>query len=286
MSDEAGEPNPYAPPKADDREVRPRARRAHARGDIHDALARLDEHLSDPANVEADRRAAGPRIRVFTWGSALVFVILLGVSLALQGSQEPLIFGIGIGLGAVAGVLALVSLIMDLLVVPHGTPSSPEAAFKSFLRAVSMGRFGYTWAALSPTAREQTVRTPALGEVVTVDGEFTMSSEAGMKQYAGAFARPGGAQMRQMAVKKVTLVSTDGDVAEVRAELSFQSWPRWVTILMVVGFILLRPLALIGVVLFFVLRKRHEVTVTKTLLRGRNGAFYLYDADILESGTE
>ncbi len=145
-----------------------------------------------------------------------------------------------------------------------------------------MNRSGYAWATLCPTAREQRVMTPSLGPVVTGDGDFSLDDPAGMKAYLASFARPGQGQIRTMTVTRVTLRSIDGDVAEVDATLAFQSWPQWVSIVMAVSFVIFRPLALVGAVFYFALRKRHEASCTKTMLRGQNGAWYVYDGDLLE----
>ncbi|MFT3765017.1 MAG: hypothetical protein QM820_05815 [Minicystis sp.] len=109
-----------------------------------------------------------------------------------------------------------------------------------------------------------------------------MENQEAMKSYAGSFARAGGNQMRTMAVKRVTVVDVKEDVAVVEAELAFQSWPRWVSIIMAVSFVIFRLAVIIGLILYFVLRKRHETRVQKTLIRGRDGAWYVFDADLLE----
>src|SRR5262249_30289591 len=153
------------------------------------------------------------------------------VVLGLDQATGPML-PIGIGLGIITGILAGVSLAMDLSLVERGKPSSPEAALKSFFKAIAMGRNGHAWAALCPTAREQTVGAPSLGPVVVGSGDFSMDNESGMKAYAATFARPGQSQMRTMAVKRVTLRSVDDDVAEVDVVLAFQSWPQWVSIVL------------------------------------------------------
>lgn len=277
--------NPYAPPKASTEGPSRRSGGRRKRGDIEDALARLDEHLSDPERVRADREAAGPRVRVVT----IVFAALtvLGIVFIVAGapsSRSPLL-PIGIIVSAVFGILAIALLVLDLSLVPYGQGSTPEAALKSVFKSMSSGRFGYAWSRLSPSAREQRVRTPVLGEIAVDPGDFSMAHQDDVKGYVNSFARPGGGQMRTMAVKRMSVVDVQDDVAVIEAELAFQSWPRWVSVAMGVGFILFRPLIIVGVILYFVMRKRHEVRVTKTLLKGRDGAWYLYDADLVEEAS-
>jgi len=286
MSDDSEEQNPYAPPRADTEQSKVRRRRArsHGRGDVAEALERLDEHLSDPAEVAVDRVAAGRRFRPLTLILGALLVPSLAMLIAGLGDSHSVMVPIGVGLTVFTLAVGLISLFLDLALVERGKPSSPEAALKSFLKSLSMGRFGYAWSALCPTAREQTVNAPALGPVETGAGEFSLETEAGVKAYATTFARSGQGQMRSMAVKRMTVQSLEDDVAEVEAVLAFQSWPQWVNALIVVSFVIFRPLALVGAVFYFVTRKRHEASVTKTMLRGRNGAWYLLDADLREGG--
>jgi len=285
MSDDAPDLNPYAPP-TDAPEGRRSRGKSRVPRDLREALKRLDEHLADASAAARDLRVAGPRFRPITWISGALFLPCL--ALIVLGLDKPrgAMLPIGAGLGVIAGMIAIIGLVLDLSLVVRGQPSSPEQALRSFLKAIAQGRFGYAWAALSPTAREQTVRTPSLGPVETAAGDFSMEQESGVKDYTGSFARAGQGQTRFMAVKRVRLAGGDGDVAEVEVELAFQSCPRWVTILTVVGFVLFRPLIIVGGILYFVMRKRHGATVTKTMLRGRNGAWYVYDADVLEGAPE
>jgi len=286
MSDQTHDINPYAPPspatEANPHGDRPRSGTKPVRRDLREALARLHQHLSEPDAVEHDRVTAGRRFRVFTVVCcAFVVVALALLAVGASDTRQPT-FWIGLVLGAVAGLLAALLVSMDLSLIERGKPSSPEAALKSFLKSIPMNRAGYAWAALCPTAREQRVSPPSLGPVVTGAGEFSLDDPAGWKAYTATFARPGQSQMRTMAVKRVTPRGIDGDVAEVDVVLAFQSWPQWVSIVMGVSFAIFRLLILIGVVFYFVLRKRHEVTVTKTMLRGQNGAWYVFDGDLLE----
>lgn len=272
--------NPYAPPQEDSSSQPRRARKRRRAGDdIQEALARLDDHLADPERVREDLAAAGPRVRVVT----IVISVLATASLlaTVVGKSSNAIFAIGVGASVIFGILAVILLVLDLSLVPYGQTSTPEAALKSFFKSMGAGRFGYAWARLCPTAREQRVETPQLG-IDTTPGEFTLTTPEDVKSYLGGFARPGGNQVRTMSVKRITVASVQDDVAVVEAELSFQSWPRWVSIVMAIGFVVFRPTILVGIILYFILRKQHKARISKTLLRGRDGAWYVYDADLLE----
>jgi hypothetical protein len=280
--------NPYAPPQADTEGLaRPARRKKRRSSELRGALDRLEAHLADAEAVAHDRRVAGPRFRKITWicgGLVAICLVFAAVGIG-DRSFVPLLVG-GLSIGALFAFLGLITLLMDLALVPRAAPATPDATLKSFFKALATGRHGYAWATLCPDAREQTVSAPSLGAVAVGIGDFTCQTEDDVKSYGATFARAGGSQMRTMAVKRVQLERVDGDVATVTIGLKFQSWPGWVTAVTMIGVVLFRPVLLLGAILYFVTRKQHEVQVTKTLLRGSNGAWYVYDADVLESAGE
>jgi hypothetical protein len=277
--------NPYAPPTSDTQApaVRRKKRKSHD-SDIEEALERLREHLADPAAVAHDKATAGPRVRAVGWISGLVAAA--AAAAAVVGQKELAMFVLGLVIAAVAGIFAIVLLALDLSLVPRDQRASPEATLKSFLKSIGMGRNGYAWSALCPTAREQTVRTPDIAPVEAVEGDFSLASENEFKAYVSSFARPGQGKMRTMAVKKVLVNRIDGDVASIEAELVFQSWPQWISIAIAVGAVVFRPAIIVGVILLYTLRKKREVRCTKTMLRADNGVWYVYDGDLLGSADD
>jgi hypothetical protein len=277
--------NPYAPPLP---EVatgwRPTHTAEHHAVDIQEALRRLNQHIADPGASETDRRELGARFRTVGW--VLLGIGVVAAALAAVGGVEE--WGEGAVLlvvGVVGGILAFIgalALAMDLSLVPRDRPSPPDKTLKSLLKAMTMARYGYVWATLCPTAREQVVSGAQLGAVKTLPGEFPLRNPTEVKTYLSSFARAAGSVMRVMSVKKMVLGPVDGDVTRIEVELRFQSWPRWVSIAAGIGFIVFRPLAIVGAIAFFVMRKRYATHVTKTLLRASNGVWYVYDGDVLE----
>jgi hypothetical protein len=85
-------------------------------------------------------------------------------------------------------------------------------------------------------------------------------------------------------VKNLVEWPIQGDVTRVSADLQFQSWPRWVSLLMSMGFIACQLLGILGVIILYSIRKTHKVRVTKTLIRAQNGVWYVYDANVFEDG--
>lgn len=295
--------NPYAPPSADeDAPARaPRkGRKKRAREDLQAAIDALNEHLSDPANVAADLKASGGRLRRVT----MVFLGLgacgtLG-GILLWGDRVEVAAVLCLLFGGFLLVLGAVAAALDWQVPSRTEPSSPERTLKGYIRGITLARYGYAWACLCPTAREQSVSAPNLGPVAAGIGAFSMRDEAGVKAYAGTFARVGNGKMRGLQVKNIRLAKLDGDVATVEAQLLFQSWPQWASVLIGMGGafgwrvgnkaevglgMIGVAAAIVGFIAMMAMRKSHNVAVRRTLLRGSNGVWYVFDPDILEGAS-
>jgi len=286
MSDEL---NPYAPPEAGPGEraaaKKKKKQKRPASDAIAEALARLNRHIDDASAVAVDHKEAGGRLR----GVTIVFVVLAAVAIvsmimAVQTipSREPA-FALLIIFPIVFGILAVALCAVDLTIAPRGTPAGPEATLRSFLKAMAMGRQGYAWACLSPTARAQIVDPPVLGEIPIGSGRFSLATPSGLKDWSSTFIRIGHGQIRSAQVKRASIVRDDGDVAVIEVHAIFQAWPQWANIVAAIAFVVIRLLgAILYLVLFLALRKRHEVTFRKTLLRGKNGLWYVYAGDLFE----
>lgn len=273
------EPNPFAPPQEG---AQVPLGRSTSSAELANALHQLAAHTQDASAMERDRQITGPRVRIATMVLAGLFALAaLAAVMGAVNDQDALLIPGGI-FAVLFGVFAIILLVLDLSLVERGTASAPEAALKSYLRAISVGRHGYAWAALAPAGRAQVVAVPPLGPIPIGPGELSMQDEAGVKAYFGSFARPGNGQIRQFSIKRLTLAHDSGDVAKVDVELTFHGYPQWVSIVVVLGFVLFRPLVLIGLVLLLVMRKRCSVAIQKTLLKAPTGAWYIHDANLLE----
>jgi hypothetical protein len=283
--------NPYAPPEAEvggaAKKPKKTKKSKRATGEIADAIERLNEHLANPGNVELDRKEAGGKIRTITYVFVVIATVFtIGMAIlatnARASKQEAILIS-AVLVGLVFGGLAVALLVIDLKMTPRDQPVPPVKTLQHFFKAIALGRLGYAWSALCPTARDQSVEPPVLGEIPIGPGSFTLRSTHDFKEYLATFARPGAGQMRTMQIKRVNLLTEDGDVAIVEVETMFQAWPQWAQIVSVVGFVLVR---LLGIILFLVLylslRKTQTVTFRKTLIRGSNGVWYVYSADLLE----
>ena len=275
--------NPYAPPTAalDSPTDIDAETAGYDLSAIDAAIARLNAHLADPTKVEADRRLEDG------WGTPglLVWGILLAAGLALSLAPAPREWEwlaiAGVVLAIIAGIGALVVGSSSLRVGPRSRAADAAAALKQHLAAMGVGRTGTVIAGLCPTAREQTALPPNLDPVPTASEPQVLGTKTAVKKYLTSFARAGGGQVRWMRIKgKVTVVghlAGRQDVAVCQATLQFTAWPQWANILSFVLFIVIRIIGIIvGVVLYYTLRKRRKLTFHKTLIRGQDGLWYLY----------
>lgn len=281
----------YAPPKADTGTSAPKKKSKKKKavsGAVAEAIERLNEHIQDADAMANDRREAGGRFRRPTIGFMIFCVFVVGgTAFVLNSNQSRNWDNVGTALVGFAAFFVVITAILvgvDLAFLPREKPASPEDTLKHFFKAISMARLGYAWSALCPTAREQSVEAPVLGPIPVGPGTFMLRRTSDLKDYTQTFARPGNGQMRTMQIKRLTLVAEAGDVAVVEVTAMFQAWPQWAQMIAVVCFVIIRALgAVVFLVLYFALRKNHEVVFRKTLIRGSNGLWYVYSADLLET---
>lgn len=281
----------YAPPEADVSPSAPKKKSKKKKSvskDIAHALERLEEHLADAKAVELDRKEAGGRLRIPTIVFIIVSFLVVGATvIALNGNIGTRSDGVDFAFGVFAAFIVFLTIILvvtDLRFVRRDQPAAPEETLKYFFRAITLARLGYAWASLCPTAREQMVESPALGDIPVGPGTFTLRSTKDLKDYTQTFARPGNGQMRTMQIKRASLIREDGDVAIVEVQAVFQAWPQWAQIVSVIGFVIMRLLgAVLYFVLFLALRKTHEIIFRKTLIRGSNGVWYVYSPELIEN---
>ncbi len=280
------EPNPYAAPAAADPSP-PAHGNPTVPADaelIRRALADLDLHLSSAEGPAEDARLAGPRFRRSTRICAALGVlgVFVLVSSALVHAGTPqltlLISGsVLLVLGLIGG---LVLGAQDRSLPTPAETTDPAKALRVWLMAMRLGRAGRLRAMLSPTAREADTDVPDLSPVITAGGTYAMATLPGILAWCRSFAAAGMGQVRWTTVRRITMVQRQDDVAVLTAEVAFQSWPQWANVLSLVLFVLVRVVGIIvAVVLYFSLRRRQTVTITKTLIRGRDERWYLLDPD-------
>jgi hypothetical protein len=276
--------NPYAPPEEASGRPAPVRAATPESGDIAAAIERLNRHLADPGSVSADSAAIGGRLRGLTWTAMVITLALgggVGYGVTLEGQGGNVLAGICGFLGVIFLISFIVALVNDLLLKPRAECTSAQVALESWLRAMRLGRAGYVYASLCPTAREAIAPAPDLRPVVTADMDYPLDSPAGVARWLKSFARPGTGHVRWMKVKSVRAGSEQGDVATAESTVFFRSWPNWANILSVVLFLFIRFIGLIvAVILWYSNRRQTTIQVEKTLIRGRDGLWYVLDASI------
>lgn len=245
---------------------------------IREAIRRLNEHLASPHLVEEDSRSTGRRFRVPTILFLLIALAGLGVVAAGNAGGNQAMTIAGAAGSFIGAIVFLVMLVQDLSVPPRARAADPAQALKGWIAALRTGRGGYVRSCLCPTARAVEARVPDLKPVVTADGSYPMDEAKPIREWCRSFACAGKGQVRWTKVKAVSVVRQEGDVAEVAAEVRMQSWPQWANIVSIVLFLVIRLLGIIvALVLFYTQRKKRTVTVHKTLIRGRDGLWYVLD---------
>ncbi|MFO0679176.1 MAG: hypothetical protein U0169_21795 [Polyangiaceae bacterium] len=265
--------NPYAPPQAPpDGTALPSFVAAPSSQSFEEARRALDQHLANPANVEADRRTRGSALAVRRVLGVVFFggMFLAGLVLAIVGGDEAI--GAGMLLMLLGFVLLLVvaiQMVRVLLLPPRDVPGDPASTAKAWYQTMGGLSWPYAWSCLAPTARATTVPAPVLPPIAMGTGHFALATPKGVEAYAKVSVFTGGMQQRGVKVLRHSVRHQEGDVAAVDLELEFVSIPIFALYLGILGMLLLR--------------KRQRVVVTKWLLQGRDRAWYLVDGRVVEN---
>jgi hypothetical protein len=307
------EVNPFAPPQAASIsavwEERDDARLNRARA----ALAR---HLADAQAVAADRRGrrSVDRQTSVVWGVCALWVPEAAVLVAF-GVRWPLLVGVLLIYGLIA---AMVTGIINPLHWRRTT--DPVFAARQWLRGLSQDLPGLALASVAPSARGR-IRLPEFPWVGAAGGrELPVGDVAGMHGWIARALAPWW-MIGNLAPQRLTLVHRSADLALVACDIEAAHCPRWTGVSLIVGnlatLLALGPLlvwcgpaphqegtpvqvaCLLGVAAVAVLtavmplvvrratRTRCRMVISKRLLRGEDGLWYLLDgalADDAEAG--
>jgi hypothetical protein len=277
-------PNPYAPPVTNAAPAPGPVEATHVtsvgKEEIAAARRALADHLANSMAVAQDRKLEGLPIGI---PAIIIWVIVLGfvgggIAVASTAREALIIFGI---FAFVFGLIALVLTINDLSVGRRSGATTPDKALRRWFRAARAGRAGYLISSLVPPARQRQLEAPYFGNGEPPGPEtFAANKSKRVKAYLKSWARTSNKLVRWMKIKSVEVVSQQDDVAVVQLRLNLIEWPQWANILSVVLFVLIRIVGIIvAIVLYYTLRKTHDLTLQKTLLRGENGLWYFLDAD-------
>ncbi|MCK5796484.1 MAG: hypothetical protein KAI47_04845 [Deltaproteobacteria bacterium] len=250
--------------------------------EIDEARRRLKIHCADIAAQEKDRLDEGMLLRPVTIVFSVLTIAVVGVAVGLRVVlQSNMALFIGLAVAAFFALFALVLLINNLLIGRRRTPTTPADTLKRWFRAARANHSGYIFVSLAPTARDSVVEAPRIDETLP-PSQFKISSKEDIKRYLKSWARPDKKFVRWMKLKKVALIDQpESDLARVKIEVALMAWPQWANILTVVFFLFIRIIGIIlGLVLYYTLRKRQTIVAEKLLLRGDDNLWYLLDADL------
>lgn len=282
------EPNPFAAPAdLEAAAAKPVVTKVQNTTDLAAALRRLDEHTADPTAVAQDRAWAGGRLGTGSWVTIALIIACLGLgALAALNGPDPnrlRTFAIFAGVAMVIAVIGLFIVIRDLRMATRTAPGDPVHTLRSLLGAMMRNRTGYVLASLAPSAREQEVDVPDLAPVITTPGTFVLNDRSSVKQWLRGWIRPDRSTVRWMKLKTVRLAEEGDRFADVEVTMRLTSWPQWANIVSVVLFVFIRLIGIIvGLVLWYSLRKVATVTVTKRLIQDHHGVWYLLDPGLGE----
>jgi hypothetical protein len=246
---------------------------------LDEARRALQAHTHDAEAIVADRKIAGGKFRRATLVIGALTATSIVATIALGSSIDDV--AIWIGGGFFSGLMALffvVFLIIDVM-VGRRDQKAPDRLMLAYLRSCRFARFGFAQTCLAPTARKATLSTPELTPVATQPTTVIPETPAAYGTFLKSFAVNGGSAQRLMVQKRVQLLDVRGDLARVEIEVRYESVPRLAVIIGIVGFVIFRPLIILYLVLYFVLRKTRTCVAQKLLLFGADGAWYLLDGD-------
>jgi hypothetical protein len=249
----------------------------HDPADIQAALDALDRHLASPdANVLEDALAGRPmraKIVMFAAIGLIAFAWMAGA-----GSLVPIL--------ALALLLVTwLAWLLDRRVRPRNELDTPHETLRAVLSAMRQGRAGYVLASLCPTARECKAAPPSFG--LPTRARFVMNDVGSVRSWLGTFATPWPGAHRFVAFARVYrhLGPADARVARVHVELLFEALPwTWTLAGVMLTTFWIGGAWVLGLLvgLYFAIAARRRVAVTRTLIKGTNGRWYVLTADLFD----
>jgi len=282
----------YAPPAEEvGGKATPRVDAEDLPAPVTAAIQRLNEHLEDPENVAADDATGGGWLRPATRqfmkiGLGMLVSVPLSITLLSKSKRPFQTLSIGFCItGLLLGVVLGGALLSDYLSAPPPRSSSPTEALKNFLQAIKNTRYGRAWSMLCPSACEQSVRTPKLGQLKVLPRTVFLETAENFEIYIKSFLHsPTGNSFR---VKDLALAREKGNMASVDVTGVFTKHHLWLYgIAFFAAFLSWKLVPIVMIGMFFVARRKHDVSFRKTLIRGSNGFWYVYSGNFIEAPNE
>lgn len=287
----ARSPDPYAPPRS--QRVLPVVHGSERleSGLLGEARLALAAHCADPSALAGDRQLAQPKpgglavtLAALSGTTMLFALTIAGLAIAIISDQDrDLVISLGAFCGALALVLALAARNRhrrDQRLAEQDR-SDPVATLRSYISALRFGSPGEVMSRLAPTARTVAIEGPTLGPHRSRRA-YRLDSQAAVRDWARTFARSSPSQPRWLVPGDVVLERMTDDLAIVRLRCELRWWPLWSALCIALLAMPLMVFALIpGLVFYLALMQRQPVVMTKHLLRGSDGRWYLVLPGIL-----
>ncbi len=214
------------------------------------------------------------RTSTLLWAGGLV--VCAALVAAVWGREGIPAMSLAIG-GCAFGFVSLVILIVlgiqDLLLLAPEKLTTPEAAYRTFLKCLREKRWEYAWRLVAPRGREGTRWRPFMAGLRAEGGLFSMDSPAGLAAYWMPLLHSTGWWTRTCSIDRpqVAMGDPESAMAGCQCKVTAYPWAIWFTVLCTtLGFI-------VTIVLYFVLRKTEEFPLDIPLARV-DGRWYLLDA--------
>jgi hypothetical protein len=196
----------------------------------HERLHAAMNELTVAAELPAETKGQPGKFRTAT----VIWTVLTLVCAAMMFAGDT-----GVILGAVFGVMCVIVTIA-FVAIDLGIPAARDRgtsakAVNSYFKGVAKGRWDTAFAALSPMARDMSVRVPLIEDLQTIPANFVRNSPKQLKCYWKTILKPGGKLNRRLNKLKVVQVSGSGNVHRHRVDMNVEYYPSWIVISILLG---------------------------------------------------
>lgn len=253
----------------------------HCHEDLSDAaatqrVARIAENTrADAAAGDFDPIPATVfrRFRKLTkvWAGILgacMLLIVLG-SGSTVGGPGTLALVLGWIGGIVAACCVLAFGISDLMLLPPENLTTPDKAFRTYLKCLKEKRWEYAWHLVVPRGRQGTRRRPAIDGLKVARADIDVDTPEGLGVYWKSILCSSGGTVRTTAIGKVTVATERAEDAAASCLITVTAHPTLVSLTF-----LLSPI--LYIIVYLIVRKVERLPLDLSLVR-IDGRWYLLD---------
>ena len=217
-----------------------------------------------------------------TGTTLLISVGIAGLATVISKDRLLLfaLAGLCAGLTLLFGLLSWSRRRRDRRLAEHDR-DDPRATVHAYLQGLRSGAPGEALVRLCPDARKTAVEAPPVGPHRS-RRVYRLDEPLAMVGWCKTFARSDPTQPRWLFVREATLERRSDDLAVVRLRFELRWWAWWGALAVAVMALFLLFFAVIpALILYLALMQRQPVAVSKHLIRGSDGRWYLLRPEIL-----